>query len=77
MTFNYAEVKYSRTDGRSWERGYIEHGDNVVAEAREFVKTELLCYKSIDYITVYFANRQGSQTLETTTHNWSRTRGWY
>jgi hypothetical protein len=70
----YVQLRFSRTDGRSWSTGVAGIGDHLVAEAREMAKT---LTRSCDYVEVILEERNGALTTSSTTHMWSKTRGWH
>jgi len=72
-TQTYVQLRFSRTDGRSWSTGISGLGAHLVAEAREM---SLNLMKSCDYIEVIIEERKGAESLNTKTHNWSKSRGW-
>jgi hypothetical protein len=71
----YAQLRFSRTDGRSWTTGYTGYGDKAVSEARDMART-LTNSPACDYVEVIIEERNGANTVSTVTHNWSRRNGW-
>lgn len=72
---DYAQLRFSRTDGRSWTTGYAGHGDKAVSEVREMART-LTASPATDYIEVVIETRNGAEIVSSTVHNWSRANGW-
>lgn len=71
----YAQLRFSRTDGRSWTMGYSGHGDKAVSEVRDMARM-LSQSPACDYIEVVIETRNGAETVSSVTHNWSRRNGW-
>jgi hypothetical protein len=69
----YVLLKFSRSEGRSWSTGVAGLGDHLVSEARDMAKGLM---KSCDYIEVVIEERDGANTLSSTTHLWTKARGW-
>lgn len=67
------QLKFSRTDGRSWTTGLSGLGDNLIAEARNMAKN---LTTSCDYIEVIIEQRTGAQSIGTVQYLWTRKQGW-
>jgi hypothetical protein len=70
----YVQLRYSRTDGRSWSTGISGMGTHLVAEARSMARNLV---KSCDYIEVTIEHRNGAATESSTRYSWSRAKGWH
>lgn len=75
MIANYAEVKVSRTDGRSWDLVTIERGLTAATNARSIAR-DMTTRPAMDYVEVVLEVRQGANTTESHTYRWSRVSGW-
>jgi hypothetical protein len=71
----YVQLKFSRTDGRTWVTGLTGYGDKAVAEARDMART-LSQSPACDFIEVAIETRDGAVTSDSATYTWSRTNGW-
>lgn len=69
----YVQLKFSRTDGRSWSTGISGLGAHLVTEAREMARTLTL---SCDHIEVFIEQREGAETVDSKLYRWSRVSGW-
>ena len=69
----YVQLRFSRTDGRSWSTGLSGLGSHLVEEAREMAKC---LTKSCDYVEVIIEDRQGAESANTKCHLWSARNGW-
>jgi len=69
----YVQLRFSRTDGRSWSTGLSGLGAHLVGEAREMAQT---LTKSCDYIEVIIEQRNGGTSENTQRHLWTRGKGW-
>jgi hypothetical protein len=72
----YAQVRFSRTDGRSWDTGYVGQGASAVDEARDMART-LTASPAMDYVEVVIETREGAVTTDTAFYRWSRANGWH
>ena len=75
MIANYAEVKISRTDGRSWDLVAIERGLTAATNARSIAR-DMTTRPAMDYVEVVLQNREGANTTESHTYRWTRRNGW-
>lgn len=75
MIANYAQVKLSRTDGRSWDLVLAEHGVKAATNARDMSR-QLTRSAATDYVEVTLEQRDGANTVDTATYRWSRVTGW-
>jgi hypothetical protein len=72
----YTQLRFSRTDGRSWDTGVSGYGQSALDEARAMA-THLTRSVSVDYVEVIVEQRNGAITESSTVHRWSRTKGWH
>lgn len=72
----YVQLKFSRSDGRSWTTGIAGTGLIALAEARKMAR-ELTRSAATTHIEVTTEDRSGAETRNTATHKWSKARGWH
>lgn len=71
----YVQLRFSRTDGRSWDTGVAGLGERKLAEARAMAE-RLTQSSATDFIEIVTEQRDGAMSSGTTTERWSRRNGW-
>lgn len=72
----YTQLRFSRSDGRSWTTGVAGTGLVYMALARKMAK-ELTTVGATTHIEVLTEDRRGADSTNTKTHKWSKTQGWH
>lgn len=71
----YTQLRFSRSDSRSWSTGVAGSGEATLAEAREMAKN-LAASPATDFIEVITEDRDGAITSNTKVYVWNRASGW-
>ena len=72
----YVQLKFSRSDGRSWTTGVAGTGLVNLAEARKMAR-ELTASTATTHIEVITEDRRGADSRNTVAYKWTRARGWH
>lgn len=72
----YVQLKFSRTEGRSFTTGVSGFGEKQLGQAREMAKG-LTRSGVVDFIEVVVEEREGAMTKSSETHKWSKSLGWH
>lgn len=72
----YTQLRFSRSDGRSWTTGVAGLGLLSRNDARSMAKS-LVASRSVTHIEVVTEDRNGAETRNQRVYRWSTTRGWH
>lgn len=71
----YVQLRYSRSEGRSWSTGVEGTTGLDLAEARDMAR-RLAASKATDYMEVVVERQSRSGAIAKERHTWSRNNGW-